>query len=154
MKVGGKGPAQATWSFPPRRLSLFGEPSGLVECSLKVINHLRTPGTSEVGGRGGNGRRQRRPPAEGAGTDDERGGCGGGGGSRLPSTKCGDDQRGAETPENGGGLQTGRQSVPGMGLIYEIGQDTGDPHGRPDVSEKIAETGACRLVIRGGRDGC
>ena len=30
----------------------------------------RTPGTSEVGGRGGNGRRQRRPPAEGAGTDD------------------------------------------------------------------------------------
>lgn len=80
MKIGGKGPTLATWSFPSRRLSLVGEPSGLVECSLKVMNHLRTPGTgrgaartpgtSEVGGRGGNGRRQRRPPAEGAGTDD------------------------------------------------------------------------------------
>jgi hypothetical protein len=75
VKAGGKGPALPTWSFPPRRLSLFGEPSGLVECPTQVINHLRTPGTgrgaartpgtSEVGGRGGNGRRQRRPRPRG-----------------------------------------------------------------------------------------
>ena len=35
MKVGGEGPALATWSFPPRRLNRDGEPSGLVECPCK-----------------------------------------------------------------------------------------------------------------------
>jgi hypothetical protein len=98
----------------------------------------------------------RKPPTGGEGATDkaERGGRGGGGGSRLPSTKCGDGWRGVETPENRGGLRTARQLLSGIGLIYGIRQDTGGPHGRVDVSERRVEAGACRLVIRGGRDGC
>ena len=82
MKAGGEGPALGTRSFPPRRLSLVGEPSGLVECPLKVINHLRKPGTGRGAARTpgpwrngwGGGltgvRAGSRPPAEGAGNDD------------------------------------------------------------------------------------
>lgn len=84
MKVGGKGPALATWSFSPRRFSLFGEPSGLVECPRKQsdfrgngllarkpgADHREAPGTWRWVGAVGTGGWQRRPPAEGAGTDD------------------------------------------------------------------------------------